>query len=160
VARPIYEKLRTRTPDGYYLVTDTAFPRGTDQIQGRIKAPIKNGSRLPADPVERKRMLAFDRQLLSYRQTAEWGNRTLQGCFGRLRIPLEVNYNDRRGDLLETCVRLYNLRTRRVGLNQIRSVYMPIWTADEQEEIWGHFEDLLFSTQRKNDRVRRFHMDA
>ncbi|KAG6828836.1 hypothetical protein H0H93_014699, partial [Arthromyces matolae] len=33
VARDIYEKLRTRTPEGYYLVTDTAFPRGTDQIK-------------------------------------------------------------------------------------------------------------------------------
>ncbi|KAF4613306.1 hypothetical protein D9613_011207 [Agrocybe pediades] len=26
VAHPIYEKLRTATPEGYYLVTDTAFP--------------------------------------------------------------------------------------------------------------------------------------
>jgi hypothetical protein len=160
VAQSIYEKLRTRTPDGYYLVTDTAFPRGTNQIAGRIRAPMKDGSRLSSDPAQRKAALAFDRQLLSYRQTAEWGNRALQGCFGRLRVPLDANYSDCRADLLEICFRLHNLRTRMVGINQIRSVYMPIWKADEQEEIWAHFEDILFSVQRKNDRVRKYHLIA
>ena len=90
VARPIYEKLLWKTPEGYYLVTDTAFPRGSDQIKGRIRAPMKDGVRLPVDAVERKKLLDFDRQLLSYQQTAEWGNRALQGTFGRLRVPLEI----------------------------------------------------------------------
>jgi hypothetical protein len=121
---------------------------------------MKNGSSLPSDPARRKAALAFDRQLLSYRQTAEWGNRALQGCFGRLRVPLEANHTACRGDLLEICARLHNLRTRMVGINQIRSVYMPIWKADEQEEIWANFENILFSVQRKNDRVRRFHLSA
>lgn len=88
VARPIYEKLRTETPEGYYLVTDTTFPCGTDQIHGRIRAPMKEGTRLSGNALERTEMLAFDRQLLSLRQAAEWGNRALQGSFGRLRIPL------------------------------------------------------------------------
>ncbi|EDQ98024.1 uncharacterized protein LACBIDRAFT_316314 [Laccaria bicolor S238N-H82] len=157
VARPIYEKLRAETPEGYYLVTDTAFPRGTDQIKGRIKAPMKDGTRLPADPVARKAAMAFDRQLLSYRQTAEWGMRAVQGSFGRLRVPLEINFEARRGDLLETVVRLYQIRTRLVGINQIRSVYMPIWRENEQEQLWSHFEDILFRDQRKMDRVSRFH---
>jgi len=119
---------------------------------------MKDGTRLPADPTARDRALAFDRQLLSFRQTAEWGNHTLQGSFGRLRIPLQINYSDRRGDLLENCVRLYNLCARKVGYNQIRSVYMPIWKANGQEVIWNHFEDMLFADQRKNDRVERFHL--
>lgn len=161
VARPIFKKLRDQTPEGYYLVTDTAFPRGTSQIQGRIRAPLKAGSTLPADPVERAAVKAFDRQLLSYRQTAEWGNRGIQGTFGRLRVPLPINYTDHRADLLEGCIRLFNVRTRRVGLNQIRTVYMPIWNATkEQEDIWNHFEDMLFSTQRENDRVLQYHVHA
>jgi len=160
VARPIYEKLLQKTPEGYYLVTDTAFPRGSDQIKGRIRAPMKDGVRLPADSVECKKLLEFDRQLLSFRQTAEWGNRALQGTFGRLRVPLEINYKNRRGDLLETIVRLYQIRTRRVGINQIRSVYMPIWMENEQDEIWGHFESILFKDQWHNDCVARFHHEA
>lgn len=158
VARPIYEKLRAQTPQGYYLVTDTAFPRGTDQIAGRIRAPMKDGTHLPLNRLERERLLQEDRQLLSYRQTAEWGMRTIQGTFGRLRVPLQIAYHEIRGDLLETCARLFNLRARDVGINQIRSVYMPIWREDEPEELWMTFESTLFSTQRKNDRVGRFHM--
>ena len=71
--------------------------------------------------------MAFDRQLLAYCQTAEWGNHGLQGSFGRLRVPLETNHSGRRADLLEACILSFNLRARRVGLNQIRTDYMPLW---------------------------------
>jgi hypothetical protein len=145
VARPIYEKLRLRTPEGYYLVTDTAFPRGTDQIAGHIKAPMKDGARLPVDHAERENVMRYDRQLLSFRQTAEWGMRTMQGSFGRLRVPLAINDSDLRGDILESTSRLFNLRARTVGHNQIRTVYMPIWKGGEQEELWATFESMLFS---------------
>ncbi|KAG6917546.1 hypothetical protein DXG01_002183 [Tephrocybe rancida] len=46
VAQPIFEKLCTQTPTDFYMVADTAFPHGTSQIQGRIRAPIKAGQRL------------------------------------------------------------------------------------------------------------------
>jgi len=161
VARPIYLKLRDRTPPEFYLVADTAFPRGTSQIAGRIRAPLKSGDRVPGTHAEVQATMDFDRQLLSYRQTAEWGNRTLQGSFGRLRIPLEVKHAERRADLLEICMRLHNLRCRRVGFNQIRSVYVPHWRAGwEAEEVWNAFEALLFSDQRKMDRVSQFHTVA
>ena len=158
VARPIYEKLRLRTPEGYYLVTDTAFPRGTDQIAGRIKAPMKDGTRLPVDYVERENVMQHDRQLLSFRQTAEWGMRTMQGSFGRLRVPLPIIDNDLRGDILECTSHLFNLHACTVGHNQIRTVYMPIWKGGEQEELWETFKIMLFSEQRRNDRVSRFHL--
>lgn len=158
VAHPIFEKLRIDTPDGYYLVTDTAFPRGSSQIEGRIRAPMKSGERLPNNSEARKRIEKFDRQLLSFRQSAEWGMRQLQGSFGRLRMPLEINNAVQRGDLLETCTRLQNVRTKLVGINQLRSVYLPIWRENEQEEIWNNFENIFYGDQRKNDRVARFHL--
>jgi hypothetical protein len=158
VAKGLYEKLCTQTPEGFYLVTDTAFPQGTDAVAGRIRCPMTQGARLPADPLAQKHALAFNRQLLSFRQTAKWGMRGLQGSFGRLRVPLEVNYSERRSDLLEICVRLFNLRTRLVGINQIRNVYMPIWRADEQDELWEQFETMLFSEQRSKDRVSQYHL--
>lgn len=158
IARPIYEKLRTRTPDGFYLVADTAFPRGVKQIEGKIRAPIKTGQRMQGTVDEIQERLAFDRELLSYRQTAEWGMRGLQGSFGRLRIPLEIGRQTERGDLLEICVRLHNLRAESVGINQIRNVYMPLWRQNrEEEEVWMNFENMLFSDQRRSDRVARFH---
>ena len=79
--------------------------------------------------------------------------RSLQGSFGRLRVPLEVAYVDRRGDLLKICVHLQNLCTRLVAINQIWSVYMPLWRVNEQEELWESFKNMLFSEQRARDRV-------
>jgi hypothetical protein len=161
VAQPIYEKLLTKTPAGYYLVADTAFPRGTNQIQGRIRAPIKAGQKITGTHAEVEEKLAFNRELLSYRQTAEWGMRALQGAFGRLRIPLEVNHTERRAKLLETCIRLHNLRARRVGINQIRSVYMREWRATEElDDLWRNFESMLFAEQRSRDRVSKYHVYA
>lgn len=109
IARPIYTKLRERTPEGYYVVSDTAFPRGMASINGRIQAPLKSGQRLPRNANEREAVLARDRQLLSFRQTAEWGMRQLRAGFGRLRVPLDINDPVGRGDLLEICIRAMNV---------------------------------------------------
>jgi hypothetical protein len=158
VARPIYEKLSHSTPDGFYLVADTAFPRGATDIGAHICAPISSGQRVCGTDEQIEEQMVFDHQLLSYRQTAEWGNRGLQGSFGRLRIPLDVKDKERRGNLLETCVRAHNLRANRVGLNQSRTVYMPRWQANEVDEnVWKNFETMVFADQRNNDRVSRFH---
>jgi hypothetical protein len=81
VAQPIYKKLEHQTPSGYYLVADTAFPQGTEQISGHIQALLKKDALLPSDENERAEWLAFNRQLLSYGQTAKWGMRALQGSF-------------------------------------------------------------------------------
>lgn len=156
VARPVFELLRDSTPEGFFLVADTAFPRGTREVQGRIRTPLKQGDSLPEDLRERDRRLAYDRELLSYRQTAEWGMRAIQGVFGRLRIPLEANDDDARANLLEVCMRLANLRTSRVGINQIRNVYLPIWQ-DGNEHLYKDFESMLYGRSNYVDRVARFH---
>jgi hypothetical protein len=77
VARPIFDVLQRKVPDGFYLVSDTAFPCGSQSIAGKIRAPLKSGERVPADPAARQHLLAVDWQLLLYRQTAEWGMRML-----------------------------------------------------------------------------------
>jgi DDE superfamily endonuclease len=161
VARPIYSQLLHHTPAGFYLVADSAFPRGTQNIAGRIRTPIKAGQVLHGAHEDIENHLQFDQQLLSYCQTAEWGSCGLQGLFRRLRVPLEVNHTQRRANLLEVCIRAFCLRSRRVGLNQIQSVYVPHWQAEHDTlEVWNHFERMLFSEQRRNDRVARFHIQA
>lgn len=102
-------------------------------------------------------MLARDRQLLSYRQTAEWGMRQLRGGFGRLRLPLDVNDPEGRTDLLENCLRSMNLRTNLCGVSEIRNVYMQVWEEAEDADIWNGFENVLFGDLRRRDRVSRFH---
>ncbi|KAI0367629.1 hypothetical protein BV20DRAFT_981169, partial [Pilatotrama ljubarskyi] len=101
IARPIYSKLRDRTPPGYFLIADTAFPRGAASIAGRIQAPLKSNQQLPRDPQERDALLARNRQLVSYRQTAEWGMRYFRASWGRLRLPLDISDSDGRANTLE-----------------------------------------------------------
>ena len=79
----IYHKLRLRTPDGFFLVADTAFPCGSVALRhgGFIRAPMKAGERLQMMDEEMQAAVQFDNQLLSCRQAVEWGMRTIQGLF-------------------------------------------------------------------------------
>lgn len=103
-------------------------------------------------------LLEENAQLLSYRQTAEWGMRIIQGSFGRLRVPLPIANTKERAELLETVCRLSNVRATCVGINQIRQVYYPTWTASEDERLWKDLCNMVFGDIRHADRVAKFHL--
>ena len=84
--------------------------------------------------------------------------RTLQGSFGRLCIPLDINNPDGQQQLLEVCVCVFNLRARLVGINQICSVYLPIWQESEDERLWTALGDMVFDDICRHDHVARFHL--
>jgi hypothetical protein len=161
VAQTIYEKLWMRTPNGFYLVADTAFPCGNAELchGGFICAPMKAGETLHMTEEGKRAAVQFDNQLLSCRQAAEWGMQTIQGSFGRLRMPLPVNNVKARANLIETCVRLSNVCTCLVGISQIKNVFMPIWK-EEDDGVWDSFETMLFGQIRQKDRVSRFHLQV
>lgn len=73
VAQPIYDLLLHSMLPSYYAVADTAFPQGACAIHGYIQAPLKQGDCLPANRQEQEARLAFNSELTSYCQTAEWG---------------------------------------------------------------------------------------
>jgi len=110
------------------------------------------------DSVEQRELLRFHRQLLSYRQTAEWGMRTIQGSFGCLHVPLNISDPSQRQQLLETVVRLANVWSTMVGISQIHNVYMPIWKASEDDELWDNIGNLLIGDVCHRDRVSHFHL--
>lgn len=83
--------------------------------------------------------------------------RQVRSGFGRLRVPLDINDSEGRSDLLEVCLRSMNLRTTRVGISEIRSVYMRIWQEAEDDDIWNDFENVIFGELRRRDRVAQFH---
>jgi len=143
---------------GTTRVSLKGFTKSHGRIAGKILVPLKAGVNLPHDSAQRKHMFQISRSILSYRQTAEWGMRELQGSFGRLRIPLGIEDMEYRADLIDSCFRLHNLRTRLVGINQIKNVYVPVWHEGDGKRIWEGFENILFSDQRKHDRVKTFHV--
>ena len=140
---------------GFSIVADSAFLTGGNRISGKILVAIRHGQRLPLDEEEQIATLAHSRAILSYRQTAEWGMREIQGSFGRLHLPLDINDPQRRLHLLETCFRLHNLKARLTGINHIRSVYFEPTTTEERP--WEGMEHILFP-RRYVDRVNRFHV--
>jgi len=83
----------------------------------------------------------------------------LQGSFGRLRVPLPITSAIRRRHRIELCARLSNVRACCVGINEIRSVYVPIWKASEDDQLWLELGDMIFGDIRRRDRVSRFHLE-
>jgi hypothetical protein len=92
-------------------VADTAFPCGTNDIQGQICAPLKQGQHVQGSVTEINEHMVFNREVLSYWQTAEWRMCGIQGAFGRLCILLEIANKHSWGDLIEICIQLHNLHT-------------------------------------------------
>ena len=68
---------------------------------------------------EIQRDIRRKKQVMSMRQTAEWGMRAIQSSFPRLcnRMPFEKR-GERRVSM-KMMILLYNLHARRVGINQI-----------------------------------------
>jgi hypothetical protein len=64
VAYPIYKQLLSDTPDGFYLISDTAFPHGAADIDGRIVAPMKSGQKFKGTQAEIEEKYMFDREVV------------------------------------------------------------------------------------------------
>ena len=82
---------------------------------------------------------AFERvqmqEATSLRQAAEWGVRAIQGSMPRLKDKMRYEENGERRRVMKLVPLLYNLRLARVGLNQLRNVYVPHWSRDAQYYI-------------------------
>lgn len=114
----LYQKLREETPDGFRLLADSAFPGGSS-VNGSAKilrVPKENSREY--DRRQRQWYDAITRQ----RQAVEWGMRSIQSAFQRLRIPLPSDHEQRR-KILNVIFRLHNFRVSEVNVSQIRSVY-------------------------------------
>ena len=69
------------------------------------------------------------------RQSAEWGMRALQASFPRLKDRFIYEENGERRLMMKMCILLHNLRARRVGINQIRSVYLSALEANANDQL-------------------------
>ena len=153
-AEKLMFKLRYMTTNGYRLIADSAFTTRDATLAGKLLVPKKKSQ----DPtyIPSPEEVASHRLLTHLRQSAEWGNRAIKGPFGRLRVPLDANDDHGRSVIIETCVRLHQLRVRVCGLGQITNVFIPIWLQGGKS-LFYDFQSYLFSDIRKADRVARFY---
>jgi hypothetical protein len=71
----------------------------------------------------------------SMRQSAEWGMQALQSSFPRLRDRFIYEETGERKIIMKFLLLLYNVRARKVGINQIRNTFMPYLNRDVNEEF-------------------------
>ena len=68
-------------------------------------------------------------------QSAEWGMRAIQSSFPRLKDRFVYEETGERKIIFKFMLLLYNVRARRVGINQIQNTYMPHLNKDVNEEF-------------------------
>lgn len=96
---------------------------------------IKSAQNPSVDATEEE--LEVNAQATSMRQAAEWGMRSLQSAFPRLKDRFIYEENGERRVIMTMMLLLHNLRARRVGINQIKTVYMSALNADANELAVG-----------------------
>lgn len=114
----VYDKLEdmfART--GGKCVVDSAFSRGMH--------PFLIKSAQDETEAEGPSEIVKIRQATSLRQASEWGMRAFQGSFPRIKDRFIYEETGERKVMLLCLMMLFNIRARRVGVNQILSVYMP-----------------------------------
>lgn len=122
VARKFYPVVERYTPEGAYILGDSAFNYVSDKIVTTYKR-----NQLDPDPLIRGLQKERHHERTSARQTVEWGNGQLQRSFPRLTKELSATKWDYNHDLILICLRLFNLKTRRMKVfNQVATVFQRL----------------------------------
>ena len=105
--------------DNYHVrgVVDSAFAaKRVEHLIVSAQTPPENGGA--------EETLIFQ-EATSVRQLSEWGMRSLQGGFPRLKDRFYYEERGERRVVIEMIVRLHNIRAKLVGISQIKSTFMP-----------------------------------
>ena len=68
--------------------------------------------------------IVVNREATSMRQSAEWGMRSFQSSFPRIKDRIIYEEGSERKSILKFLVYFFNFRANKVGINQIRNTYM------------------------------------
>ena len=127
----IYGKLEKvfNTPLKGKCTVDSAFAKR------RFPFLIKSSQSDPTtdDPND----LIINHEATSMRQSAEWGMRALQSSFPRLKDRFVYEEYGERRLMMKMILLLYNLRARKVGINQIKNTYMPALNVNPNDRYVG-----------------------
>ena len=127
VVGKIYAKLESVFETcGARCVVDSAFARNNYPFLVKSEKPT-----VTMTPAE----MRLAAEATSMRQSAEWGMRTFQSSFPRVKDRIEFESIGQRKQMMKLMILLFNLRARRVGINQILNVYMPALILDVNEII-------------------------
>jgi len=131
----------------FKICVDQGFPRSGDLLD-KFVGPISRRN-LPKLPTEtRREILRRHNTYVSLRQSSEWGMRSLQGTFTRMKSRLTSNKTKRKL-ILTVIILLHNFRTDVVGLNQIATVFNEEYDAfvniRNYDRIAQYYEEIVDS---------------
>ena len=113
----IYEKLGdVYNQTGGRCTVDSAFARNSYPFLVKSCKPTVDMS---IDEI------CIAKEATSMRQSSEWGMRAFQSSFPRIKDRIALEYRGQQKLTMKLLILLYNLRARKVGINQILNVYMP-----------------------------------
>lgn len=129
-AMDCYQQLLYNTPRGFYILTDNGFAK-SGPLNSRIIQPPNQFilQHLSLDAGTRQAQRTSYRWIITIRQAAEWFNAGFKACFARLKSALPSNPQARL-QILKICVFLFQVRTRLVGINEIRTRYFQVFDQD------------------------------
>ena len=126
----VYKKLEeVYNQTGGICVTDSAF--------SRANYPFITKSGKPTVDMTIDELNILE-EATSMRQSAEWGMRAFQCSFLRAKEHIQFEYKGQRKLMMKLLILLYNLRTKKVGINQILNVYMPSLDRNVNELYINH----------------------
>jgi DDE superfamily endonuclease len=135
----VYKKLeRVYILTGGKCTADSAFSSKKPFI-------LKTGVVIARDRNSFVQDVLLQQQTTSMRQTAEWGMRGLQASFPRLKDRIIYEEHGERKLMMKVCILLHNLRARRVGISQIRNVYMDHLNTNAEQYFTTALEQNLQS---------------
>lgn len=125
----------------FAIAVDQGFPR-SGLMYGRFVGPMSRRQRSNISPIVQDCVEEEHALYISLRQAAEWGMRSLEGTFCRLKTRLTSDSKNRRR-YLESIVLLHNFRAVTMSINQIKAVfgedYQNVINIDGYDKIGRYF---------------------
>jgi hypothetical protein len=152
IAAQAYHLVEDRTPAGFGILADSAFPN----LGGKIIKPLKISQVITADIEAQLR----SRTVSAMRVPCEWGNRGLQACFPRVTVPLPVEHEWRKA-IIVACVHLLNFRTAKMGQSQIQSCFRKDYQRwrdlfdDSPSNLDKYLEVAIAARERRESEAQR-----
>ena len=126
----VYDKLKAVfDATGAKCTVDSAF-NGKMNAAYLLKSSQNDLVANPGTQEQISREIRIKQACTSMRQAAEWGMHGLRSSFPRLNDKIRFEESGERKIDMKLMVLLFNLRSRLVGINQIRNVYMSYLDRD------------------------------
>ena len=109
---------------GVKSVVDSAF------MAVKKEHMIQSGQQIPLVVSTDHSVVRLHKEATQFRQSSEWGMRTLQASFPWLKDRMVYKEVGERLVVLKLISQLFNLRANCVGISQIRNTYLPFLSLD------------------------------